>query len=74
VLTIVWDVNSSILVHFEERSQNVTSARYNDMLVNELKTAIDRNAWNLSQKEYFCLMKTPAPIRLRIQWTDCSKI
>ena len=37
MLTIYWDVNGPILVHFYEKGQTVTSARYTDMLVNELK-------------------------------------
>jgi histone-lysine N-methyltransferase SETMAR len=40
MLTIFWDVNGSILVYFQEKGQAVTSARYNDMLVNELKPTI----------------------------------
>jgi hypothetical protein len=39
-LTIFWDVNGPILVHFQGKGQTVTSARYSDMLVNELKPAI----------------------------------
>jgi hypothetical protein len=40
MLTIFWDVNGPILVHFQEKGQTVTSARYSDMLVNELKPTI----------------------------------
>ena len=40
MLTIFWDVNGPILVHFQEKGQTVTSARYSDMLVNELKPAV----------------------------------
>jgi len=40
MLTTFWDVNGPILVHFQEKGQTVTSARYGDMLVNELKPAI----------------------------------
>jgi hypothetical protein len=39
-LTIFWDVNGPILVHFHENGQTMTSAQYSDMLVNELKPAI----------------------------------
>ena len=39
-LTMVWDVNGPILVHLQEKSQIVTSARYSDMLVKEMKPAI----------------------------------
>jgi len=40
MLTIVWDVNDPMVVHFQEKGQTVTSARYSDMLVKELKPAI----------------------------------
>jgi histone-lysine N-methyltransferase SETMAR len=40
MLTTFWDVNGSILVHVQEKGQNVTSARYSDILVNKLKNAI----------------------------------
>jgi len=40
MLTIVCDVNVHILVHFQEKGQTVTSARYSDMLVKELKPAM----------------------------------
>jgi len=40
MLTIFWDVNDPILMHFQEKGQTVTSARYSDILVNELKPAI----------------------------------
>ena len=37
MLTIFWDFNGPILVHFQEKGQTVNSARYSDMLVNELR-------------------------------------
>jgi len=40
LLTIFWAVSGPILIHFQEKGQTVTSARYGDMLVNELKPAI----------------------------------
>jgi hypothetical protein len=40
MLTTIWDVNGPILVHFQGKGQPVTSARYSDMPVNELKPAI----------------------------------
>jgi len=40
MLTIFWDVNGPILVHFQEKGQTLTSARYSAMLVNELKPTI----------------------------------
>ena len=67
-LTIFWDVNGPILVHFQEKGQTVTSAWYSDMLVNELKPAIRSKRRGFSQKEYYCFTTTPVPIRLRIQW------
>jgi histone-lysine N-methyltransferase SETMAR len=36
----LWNVNGPILVRFQEKGQTVTSARYSDMLVNELKPTI----------------------------------
>ena len=36
----LWDVNDTILVHLQEKGQTVISARYSDMLVNEVKPAI----------------------------------
>jgi hypothetical protein len=40
MLTVFWDINTSILVQFQEKGQKVTSAGYSDMLVNYLKTPI----------------------------------
>jgi len=40
MLTIFRDVSGSLLLHFQEKGQTVTSARYSDMLVNKLKPAI----------------------------------
>jgi histone-lysine N-methyltransferase SETMAR len=37
---IFWDVNGPILVHFQEKGQTLISARYSDILVNELKPMI----------------------------------
>jgi hypothetical protein len=61
MLTIFWDVNSSILVHFQERGQNVTSARYNNMLVNKLKTAIRSERKELISKRVLLPHDKPAP-------------
>jgi len=52
MLTIFWDVNGPILVHFQEKGKTVTSARYSDMLVNELKPAIRSKRRGLLSKEY----------------------
>jgi hypothetical protein len=40
MLTIFWDINGPILVHFQEKGQTVNRARYIDMVVNEFKVAI----------------------------------
>jgi hypothetical protein len=40
MLTIFWDVNGPILVHFQEKGQTVTSTWYSDMLVDDLKPTI----------------------------------
>ena len=54
MLTIFWDVNGPILVHFQEKGQTVTSARYSDMLVNELKPAIRSKHRGLLSKRVLC--------------------
>ena len=48
--TIFQDVNGPILVHFQEKGQTMTSARYSDMLVNELKTAVQLKCRGLLSK------------------------
>ena len=40
MLTIFWHVSGPIPVHFQEKGQTVTSAKYSHMVVNELKPAI----------------------------------
>jgi len=55
MLTIFWDVNGPILVHFQEKGQTVTSARYSDMLVNELKPAIRSKRRGLLSKRVLLL-------------------
>jgi histone-lysine N-methyltransferase SETMAR len=40
MLTSFWEVSGPILVHFQEKGQTMTSAQYNDILVNELKPAV----------------------------------
>ena len=40
MLTIFWDDNGPILLNFQKKGQTVTSARYSNMLVNELKPVI----------------------------------
>jgi histone-lysine N-methyltransferase SETMAR len=55
MLTVFWDVNGPILVHFQEKGQTVTSARYSDMLVNELKPAILSKRQGLLSKRVLLL-------------------
>jgi histone-lysine N-methyltransferase SETMAR len=55
MLTIFWDVNGPILVHFQEKGQTVTSARYSDMLVNELKSVIQSKCQELLSKRVLLL-------------------
>ena len=55
MLTIFWDVNGPILVHFQEKGQTMTSAWYSDMLVNELKPAIWSKCQGLLSKRVFLL-------------------
>jgi len=51
MLTIFWNVNGPILVHFQEKGQTVTSAQYSDMLVNELKPTIQLKRLGTSLKK-----------------------
>ena len=57
----LWDVNGPILVHFQEKGQTVTSARYSDMLVNELKSAIRSKRRGLLSKREFLLHDNARP-------------
>ena len=41
-------------MHFQEKGQNVTSAQYSDMLVNELKPAIRSKHRELLSKRVLC--------------------
>jgi hypothetical protein len=61
MLTVFWDVNGPILVHFQEKGQTVTSARYSDMLVNELKPAIRLKLWGLLSKRVLLLHENAHP-------------
>jgi hypothetical protein len=61
MLTIFWDVNGLILVHFQEKGQTVTSARYSDMLVNELKPAIRSKRRGLLSKRVLLLHDSACP-------------
>ena len=61
MLTIFWDVNGPILVHFQEKDQIVTSARYSDMLVNELKSAIGSKRQGLLSKRVLLLHNNARP-------------
>ena len=61
MLTIFWDVNGSILVHFQEKGQTVTSDRYSDMLVNELKPMIWSKRRGLLSKRILLLQDNTHP-------------
>ena len=61
MLTIFWDVNGPILVHFQEKGQTVTSARYSDMLVNDLKPAIRSKRRGLLSKTVLLLHDNARP-------------
>jgi hypothetical protein len=61
MLTIFWDVNGPILVHFQERGQTATSARYSDMLVNEMKPAIRSKRRELLSKRVLLLHDNARP-------------
>jgi len=61
MLTIFWDVSGPILVHFQEKCQTVTSVRYSDMLVNELKTAIRSKRRGILSKRLLLLHDNARP-------------
>jgi len=61
MLTIFWDVNGPILVHFQEKGQTVTSAQYSDILVNELKAAIRSKHRGLLSKRVLLLHDNTRP-------------
>ena len=61
MLTIFWDVNGPILVYFQEKGQTVTSARYSDMLVSELKPTIRWKHWRLLSKRVLLLHDNVRP-------------
>jgi hypothetical protein len=61
MLTIFWDVNGPILVNFQEKGQTVTSARYSDMLVNELKPVIGSKGGGLFSKRVSLLHDKARP-------------
>ena len=50
-----------ILLHFQEKGQTVTSARYSDMLVNELKSAIRSKRRGLLSKRVLLLHANARP-------------
>jgi hypothetical protein len=55
MLIIFWDVIGSILVHFQENGQTATTARYSNMAVNELKSAIRSKHLGLLSKRVLLL-------------------
>jgi transposase len=61
ILTNFWNVNGPILVHFQEKGQTATSARYSDMLVNELKPAIRSKRRGLLSKRVLLLHDNARP-------------
>jgi histone-lysine N-methyltransferase SETMAR len=61
MLIIFWDVNGPILVHFQEKGQTVISARYSDMLVNELNPAIRSKRRGLLSKRGLLLHDNARP-------------
>jgi hypothetical protein len=61
MLTISWDVNSSILAHFLEKSQQVTGVRYSNILVNYLKTAIGSKRRGLLSERLLLLHDNALP-------------
>ena len=70
MLTIFWNVSGPILVHFQEKGQTVTSARYSDTRVNELKPAIRLKCRRLLSKRVLLLHNNAHPIWLCIQWIN----
>ena len=61
MLTIFWDVNGPLLVHFKEKIQTVTSPRYSNMLGNELKRTIQSKRWGLLSKRVLLLHDNTRP-------------
>ena len=61
VLTVFWAVNGLILVHFQEKGQTVTNARYSDMLVNKVKPAIQSKHRGLLSKRVLLLHNNACP-------------
>jgi len=61
MMTIFWVVSGPILVHFQEKGETVTIARYSDMLVNELKPAIQLKHRGLLAKRVLLLHDNARP-------------
>ena len=61
MLTIFWDVNGPVLVHFQEKGKTVNSTQYSDMLLNELKPAIQSNRRGLLSKRVLLLHDNARP-------------
>jgi len=55
MLPIFWDVNGPIWVHFQEKGQTVTCARYSDVLVYKMKPAIRSKHQGLLSKRVLLL-------------------
>jgi hypothetical protein len=60
-LTIFWDVNGPVLVHFQGKVYTVTSARYSDTLVIELKPAIQSKCRGILSKRVLLLHNNAHP-------------
>ena len=75
MLTIFWNVNGPILVHFQEKGQTVTSARYSEMLLNKLKPAIRSERLGLLSKRVLLLHDNAHPhTASHSGYTTCSAI
>ena len=61
MLTVFWDINISILAHFQKKGEKVTSARYSDMLVNYLKAAIGSKRRRLLSNRVLLLNNNARP-------------
>jgi len=62
MLTIFWEVNGPILVHFQEKGQMFNSSRYSDTLVNELKPAIRSKYRGFLSKRVLLLHDNARPL------------
>jgi len=61
MLTIFWDVNGPMLLHFQGKGQTATCARYSDLLVNELKHTIRSKCQGLLSNSVLLLHNNTHP-------------